>query len=277
MTAEPMRAAVIGHPIGHSLSPPIHRAWIAAKGLEATYDAFDVPPGDLKAFIERHRGGAILTGVNVTVPHKEQALALADAADGTAADAGAANVLLFRPNGVVEARNTDGRGLLEALRIATPDFDPKTCRVLILGASGAARGAVAAFVAAGNRTVLVANRTQDKADALARAFSIQTQPWADLTVPPGTEVVVNATSAGLGGGPSPKMHWPAPSGAGVALDMVYGARGFLADAARQDWKTVDGLEMLIGQAAPSFEAFFGVPPPANYRTLALDALERRSK
>jgi shikimate dehydrogenase len=197
---------------------------------------------------------------------------LADVADGAASGAGAANVLLFRPDGLVEARNTDGRGLLEALRLHAPGFDAKTCRVLILGASGAARGAVAAFVAAGNRTVTIANRTQDKADALARAFPIQTQPWAALEISPGTDIVINATSAGLGGGPSPKLKWPTPSGAGVALDMVYGAQGFLADAARQGWKTVGGLEMLIGQAAPSFEAFFGVAPPENYRDLALAAL-----
>lgn len=277
MTPGPMRAGVIGHPIGHSLSPPIHRAWLAAKGLDGTYDAFDVAPHDLKAFVERHRGGETLRGVNVTIPHKEPALALADVADAAASGAGAANVLLFRSDGLVEARNTDGRGLLEALAIHTPGFDAKTCRVLILGASGAARGAVAAFVAAGNRTITVANRTQDKADALARAFAIQTQPWAELEIPPGTDIVINATSAGLGGGPSPKLQWPAPSGPGVALDMVYGAQGFLADAALRGWKTVDGVEMLIGQAAPSFEAFFGVAPPENYRALALAALAGASR
>jgi shikimate dehydrogenase len=268
-----MRAAVIGHPIAHSLSPRIHRAWIAAQGLDATYDAVDVAPGDLKAFVERHRGGEALRGVNVTIPHKEDALALADGADEAATRAGAANVLLFRTDGVVQARNTDGLGLLEALRIKIPDFDPKTCRVQILGASGAARGAVAAFVAEGNTNIVIANRTQEKAEALAEAFGVNTAPWSGLKVSPGAEVVINATSMGLGETPSPRLEWPSPSGPGVALDMVYGAPGFLADAARQGWNTVDGLEMLIGQAAPSFEAFFKVPPPENYRALALVALE----
>ena len=163
-----MRAGVIGFPISHSLSPRIHRAWIKAAGLEAAYDAYEVAPGELKAFVEGHRGAGTLRGVNVTIPHKEQALALADIADAAASLAGAANVLLFRPDGVIEARNTDGQGLLEALRIRIPDFDPKTCRVLILGASGAARGAVAAFVAQGNTKVVIANRTQEKAQALAK-------------------------------------------------------------------------------------------------------------
>lgn len=268
-----MRAGVIGHPIGHSLSPRIHRAWIAARGLDATYDATDVAPSELKAFVERHRGGGALRGVNVTIPHKEDALALADSADDAASRAGAANVLLFKPDGAVEARNTDGLGLLEALRIKIPDFDPKTCRVQILGASGAARGAVAAFVAQGNRNIVIANRTQEKAEALAKAFRVQTAPWTDLRISPGAEIVINATSMGLGGTASPHLEWPSPSGPGVALDMVYGAAGFLADAAAKGWKTVDGLEMLIGQAAPSFEAFFGVPPPENYRALALAAIE----
>ena len=273
MSTGPMRAGVIGHPINHSLSPRIHRAWIAARGLDASYDAFDVAPDALKAFVERHSGGGILRGVNVTIPHKEDALALADVANDAASRAGAANVLLFRPDGMVEARNTDGHGLLEAFRIKIPDFDPKTCRVEILGASGAARGAVAAFVAQGNTHIIIANRTDEKAQALAKAFGVATQPWANPKISPGTEVVINATSMGLGGTPSPQLQWPPPSGPGVALDMVYNAPGFLADAQRMGWETVDGVEMLIGQAAPSFEAFFDAPPPENYRTLALAALE----
>jgi shikimate dehydrogenase len=271
-----MRAGVIGHPISHSLSPRIHQAWIAARGLDATYDAFDVAPDELKAFVERHRGGGTLRGVNVTIPHKEKALALSDIADDAAKLAGAANVLLFRPDGVVEARNTDGQGLLEALRTKTPNFDPKTGRVQILGASGAARGAVAAFVAKGNTNIVIANRTQEKAEALAKEFSVSTEPWADLKISQGAEVVINATSMGLGGTPSPRLEWPSPSGAGLVLDMVYGASQFLAAAKSKGWTTVDGVEMLIGQAAPSFEAFFGVPPTENYRALALAALEAQA-
>jgi len=276
MSSGPMRAGVIGHPISHSLSPRIHRAWIAARGLDAAYDAFDVAPHALKAFVESHRGGGTMRGVNVTIPHKEAALALADIADEVGQLAGAANVLLFRPDGVVEARNTDGRGMLEALKTKKPDFDAKTCRVKILGASGAARGAVAAFVAAGNRNILIANRTQEKATALAKAFGVKTELWPDLKIPQGVEVVINATSMGLGDTPSPRLEWPSPSGPGLALDMVYGAPSFLEDAARKGWTTVDGVEMLIGQAAPSFEAFFGAPPPENYRALALAALGARA-
>jgi shikimate dehydrogenase len=272
-----MRAGVIGDPIGHSLSPVIHRAWIKARGLDATYDAFQVSPGDLEAFVERHRGGGKLTGVNVTIPHKEQALALADATDEPARRAGAANVLLFLSDGRVEARNTDGQGLLEALRIGAPDFDAKTCRIEILGAGGAARGVVAALAAAGAAHIMIANRTPEKAQRLAEAFasSSKARSSARFEIPVGTQVVVNATSLGLGGVGSPQLEWPAPSAPGVALDMVYGASPtrFLADAAAGGWSPVDGLEMLIGQAAPAFEAFFGVAPPENYRTLALAAVE----
>jgi shikimate dehydrogenase len=279
MSAGATRAGVIGDPIGHSLSPAIHRAWIAALGLDAAYDAIEVAPAELEAFVRRHRGGGTLAGVNVTLPHKEQALALADAADDAARRAGAANLLLFAPNGRVEARNTDGQGLLEALRIAAPDFDPKTSRIEILGAGGAARGAVAALAKAGATHITITNRTQEKAQTLADAFptSARTRPWADV-VSAGAEVVINATSLGLGDTPSPRLTWPAPSGPGVALDMVYRASrtGFLADAAEMGWTPVDGLEMLIGQAAPSFEALFGVAPPANYRALALAAAGART-
>jgi shikimate dehydrogenase len=271
-----MHAGVIGDPIGHSLSPVIHRAWIAALGLDATYDAVRVSPGDLEAFVHRHRGGGARVGVNVTIPHKEQAVALADTADDAARQAGAANVLLFRRDGVVEARNTDGHGLLEALSIAAPEFDPKACRVDILGAGGAARGAVAALAAAGNRAIVISNRTPEKARALADAFpsSAKAKSGAGFELSAGVEVVINATSLGLGDTPSPRLEWPAPSGPGVALDMVYKSAPtrFLADAAAKGWKPVDGLEMLIGQAAPSFEAFFGVAPPENYRALALAAV-----
>ncbi len=111
---------------------------------------------------------------------------------------------------------------------------------------------------------------------MAKAFCVKAEPWDSFRISPDADVVINATSMGLGGAPSPDLEWPVPRGRGVALDMVYRAPKFLADAASRGWKTVEGLEMLIGQAAPSFEAFFGVPPPENYRALALAALEAQA-
>lgn len=272
-----MRAGVIGHPIGHSKSPAIHGAWIRALGLDADYGATDVAPEDLKAFIDRHRGGGALRGVNVTIPHKEAALALADVVDPSARAAGAANVLVFRPDGQVAARNTDGLGMLEAFRVAAPAFEPRGATVVVLGAGGAARGAVAALAEAGAARIVVVNRTLDKAAALALLFPgvVTASETDDFQFPRDATAVINATSLGLGGSGSPRLSWPkAGGGARAALDMVYGAvpTGFITDAAAQGWRTVEGIEMLIGQAAPSFEAFFGVAPPEGYRQIALDAL-----
>lgn len=271
-----MRAGVIGHPIGHSKSPAIHGAWIKALGLDAAYDAYDVAPSELAAFLEEHRGGHALRGVNVTIPHKEAAFRRADVVHSSAAKAGAANVLLFRPDGQIEARNTDGEGMMAAFRAVVPDFDPKTARVEIQGAGGAARGAIAALEAAGNTHVIIYNRTPANSVALATEFEGVAKAGMDskVTFSTGPDIVINATSLGLGGTPSPALDWPPGGPRSAALDMVYGATttGFIADAAAHGWHTVGGIEMLIGQAAPSFEAFFGVAPPAGYRQIALDAL-----
>lgn len=269
------RAGVIGHPIGHSKSPAIHRAWIAALGLDAAYDAYDVAPGDLAAFVDRHRGGGALAGVNVTIPHKEQALALADRADDAARQSGAANLLLFAADGSVEARNTDGLGMLAAFKISAPAFDPRSARIVVLGAGGAARGAVAALVAAGATDITIANRTLARAEDLADAFRGAAKAIGidDLSLASGADAVINATSLGLTSA-GPRLDWPQAGPASVALDMVYGASttDFIADAAAKGWATVEGIEMLIGQAAPSFAAFFGAPPPADHRAIALKAV-----
>jgi shikimate dehydrogenase len=267
-----LKAGVIGHPISHSKSPAIHRAWIAALGMDASYDAYDVAPEGLADFIARHRGGAGLRGVNVTIPHKEQSLALADAADAAAGHSGAANVLLFKEDGTIEARNTDGLGMLAAFKVAAPAFDPRTARVLVLGAGGAARGAVAALVAAGAAEVTIANRTLSRAQDIADAFSGAVKAVSGLAISSDADVVINATSLGLTS-QGFRLAWPPARRGAMALDMVYGPSitDFLADAAAQGWATVEGIEMLIGQAAPSFEAFYGVAPPADYRALALKA------
>jgi len=273
-----LRAGVIGFPIAHSRSPAIHRAWIEALGLDAAYDAIETPPQALADFVERHRGGGVLKGVNVTIPHKEAALTLADIASDTARQAGAANVLIFRSDGVVEARNTDGAGMLEAFRIAAPGFRVHRARVLVLGAGGAARGAVAALAQAGAAQIVIVNRTFDKAQALADAFAgnAVAAPYDILRAEVTADAVINATSQGLGSTQSPRLNWPVGGRGRVAMDMVYKdeTTPFLADAKARGWDAVEGLEMLIGQAAPSFEAFYGAPPPPNYRALALAAVKR---
>lgn len=271
-------AGVVGSPIRHSLSPLIHNAWIAAAGLDAVYAPFSPPEAGFAAFIQGLRGGAI-AGLNVTLPFKEQALALADAPTPAAQAAGAANLLLFEADGTIRADNTDGVGLLAAFAQQAPGFDPAAAPVVILGAGGAARGAAAAFLAAGAPEVRILNRTLARAEALAERLGprilARGLEHAEAAFA-GAGAVINATSAGL----SDQERLDAPLAATpadcVVMDMVYKPliTPFLAEAQGQGRRIIDGLAMLIGQAVPSFTAFYGVPPPqaVDVRALALKSL-----
>jgi shikimate dehydrogenase len=277
ISAKTRMAGVAGSPVRHSLSPLLHNAWLKEAGIDGVYVAFSPPQDHFPAFAEGLRGGAIV-GLNVTIPFKQQALAAADIHSDLARAAGAANLLLFHEDGQIEARNTDGEGLMQALASQAPQYDPKSGPALVLGAGGAARGAVAALLEAGAPQVIVVNRTLDRAEHLAQMFGSRVRAfdrpdWAA----PDAAVVVNATSLGLGGGPGPYMPWESLSDGCVAMDMVYKPlrTEFLAGAEERGLTVVDGLEMLIRQAIPAFEAFYGqVPPPQiDERRLLLDALE----
>lgn len=268
-------AGVAGAPVTHSLSPLIHNAWLSASAVDGVYVAFQPPADRFRAFAEGLRGGAV-RGLNVTVPFKEDALAAADAVSPRAARCGAANLLTFEPDGRILADNTDGLGLMHAFALQAPGFDPSAGPVLVFGAGGAARGAAAAFLEAGAPQVRIVNRTGARAEALAAALGPGVRVFADaVEALSGVNAIVNATTLGLGGGPGPDAPFAAAPDGAVAMDMVYKPlrTDFLGAAAARGLRTVDGLEMLIGQAAPSFEAFFGAPPPPlDVRALALHAL-----
>ncbi len=269
-----MRAAVVGHPVSHSLSPVIHGAWIAAAGLDADYVQVDPGADGFALFVEDQRGGG-LRGVNVTIPFKEAALAAADEVSDRARLAGAANLLLFREDGAVFADNTDGIGLLGALAAQAPGFDPKAGPAVILGAGGAARGAAAALMLAGAPQIRIVNRTRERAVAIATDIGAPVIAVVD----PGladANVIINATSLGLNGGAGQDIDLTVAPKSAVVMDMVYRPlrTEFLQRASGLGLRTVDGLEMLIRQAAPSFEAFFGQAPPADVdvRALVLEAI-----
>lgn len=267
-------AGVVGHPVAHSLSPVIHEAWIGAAGLDAEYSRIDPGLDGFETFARET--GRSFSGVNVTIPFKERALALADEASDRARLAGAANLLLFRADGSIFADNTDGLGMLGALAVQAPGFDPRAGPAVILGAGGAARGAAAAMFLAGAPEIRIVNRTPDRAEALARDIGPTVKAVAADDALVGANLIVNATSLGLGGGPGPDIDLAAAPKTAVVLDMVYKPlrTEFLQRAAGLGLRTVDGLEMLIRQAVPSFEAFFGQAPPAGVgvRALALKAL-----
>jgi len=257
-------AGVAGQPIGHSLSPLIHRAWIAAAGLDADYRAFepDDEPG-FAALVAEGRAGR-LRGLNVTAPFKAAALALADEASATGRLCGSANLLVFE-GGQASADSTDGEGLMAALAEQASDLDVTGRPVLILGAGGAARAAAAALKAAGAE-VSVLNRTRERAERLAADLGVAV---AGPETAAEAALVVNALSA------PPEMDVGALRPDAVLMDMTYRPllTHFLAAGRARGLTTVDGLAMLIGQARPSFRAFFDAEPPAiDVRGLALAAL-----
>jgi shikimate dehydrogenase len=271
-------AGVVGAPVRHSLSPLIQNAWIEAAGVDGVYVALSPSPDRFPALLEGLRGGA-LRGLNVTLPFKEHALAAADHASERARRAGAANLLLFEPDGAIRADNTDGEGLLAALAKRAPALNVGARPVVVLGAGGAARGAVAALLDAGAPEVRIVNRTLERAHALADELGarVTVHEWGGLREAMTTaSAVINATSLGLAGKDPLAVSFDGLQSGAVVMDMVYRPlrTAFLARAASEGFVTVDGLAMLIGQARPSFEAFFGRAPPANVdvRRLALAVL-----
>lgn len=257
-------AGVAGQPIAHSLSPVIHRAWIAAAGLDADYRAFG--PADAEGFaalVAEGRAGP-LRGLNVTAPFKAQALALADDAGMTARRCGSANLLLFGDHRV-RAESTDGEGLMASLAEQAPQLAVRDQTVIVLGAGGAARAAVAALKAAGAE-VGVLNRTLARAEALAvelGAMVVEVSALKDAAL------VVNALSV------QPDINVSRLRDDAVLMDMTYRplVTSFLAQGRSRGLTIVDGLAMLIGQARPSFRALFGVEPSdGDVRAVALASL-----
>jgi shikimate dehydrogenase len=282
MTAQPLNGAtrvagVVGRPITHSLSPLLHNAWLSAAGLNGVYVPLSPAEEGFARFVDGLRGG-VMTGLNVTMPFKEAALKASDKASPPAGAAAAANLLLFHADGTVEARNTDGDGLLYAFARQAPTLDLKIRPVVIIGAGGAARGAVAALLQAGVSPIRLVNRTRARAQLIAEAFeSVSAFNLEDHRLAfADAGVIINATSAEVSGGELSLDLTALPEDA-AAMDMLYRPleTNFLRAARRRGLKTIDGLDMLIGQAIPSFEALFGQAPPesVNARALLLAALK----
>ena len=270
-------AGIVGAPVAHSLSPLLHNIWLEAAGIDGAYVPLPVSDDGFERLVAGLRGG-VVAGVNVTAPFKERALAAADIADAAAEAAGAANLLLFRSDGVVAARNTDGIGLLAALASQAPALKTASAEVVLIGAGGDARGAAATLLQAGASAIRIVNRTFQRARGLAEAAgpAAAAFPWEALPEAlAGADLVINVTSPPAADEPLFPMPWEAAPESAVAMDMVYRPlrTPFLRSAAERGHVTVDGLEMLIGQARPTFEALFGVSPPeTDVRAAALRSL-----
>ncbi|MDA7086754.1 shikimate dehydrogenase [Pseudomonas sp. SA3-5] len=256
------RYGVFGNPIGHSKSPLIHRLFAAQTGEQLSYEALLAPlddfPGFARAFFAQGKGA------NVTVPFKEQAFQLADSLSARAQRAGAVNTLKKLDDGSLLGDNTDGAGLVRDLTV-NAGFDLRGKRILLLGAGGAVRGVLEPMLAEQPATLVIANRTVQKAEQLAREFAdlgpvvASGFDWIDAPV----DLIVNGTSASLAGELPPIASSLIAPGHTLCYDMMYGKAptAFNRWAAEQGAaRTLDGLGMLVEQAAEAFYLWRGVRP-----------------
>lgn len=252
-------AEVIGDPIAHSKSPLIHRFWLDALGLGGDYRAVHVTHGDLADYVARRRADADWMGCNVTIPHKQAVLALVDDPGGIRATIGAANTLLRESEGRVIATNTDAAGFFTP--IAGLDLEGQPA--VVIGSGGAAHAVLFALARAGIGPVtMVARNPLAGAGLLSRFGLIGGVQGFDRPLPP-ARLIVNASPLGMTGQPPLVLDLGRQDADCVVYDLVYAPveTDLLSRATELGLDTVDGLEMLIGQAALAFELFFGTAPP----------------
>ena len=263
-------AEVIGDPVGHSKSPMLHRAWLAALGLDGDYRATRVDPGDLTAFLAGRAREADWRGCNVTVPHKLAVLDLVDDPGDVRGSIGAINTVLRAPDGRLTGTNTDGAGFFAP--IAALPLDDRPCAVV--GTGGAAHAVLFALARAGVGWVTLIARNPLKGAALLARFGLKGSVQALAAPLPPVALLVNATLLGMTGQPPLDLDLaPLPDDA-VVYDLVYAPleTRLLAAAEARELAVVDGLDMLIGQAALAFELFFGQAPPRDDGDAALRAM-----
>jgi shikimate dehydrogenase len=252
-------AGILGWPVAHSRSPRLHNFWLARHGVDGAYVPLPVRPERFASAV-RALADCGFRGANVTIPHKEAAFDLCDEVSPVARRAGSVNTLLFR-DGRIEGTSTDGFGFLESIREQAPGWRAADGPAVILGAGGAVRAVAAALLDAGCPRLTIVNRTPARAAAIARDLGGPVEVSAE---PPLGEaaLLVNGTSLGMQGEPPLAMDLsPLPPQALVA-DMVYVPleTALLAAARARGLRAVDGLGMLLHQARPGFEAWFGVAP-----------------
>ena len=283
ITGSAKLSGIVGWPIGHSMSPRLHSFWIEEYGIDAAYVPLAVRREDFAAAMNGLRLAGF-RGVNVTIPHKEAAFALADRRDAAAEIAGAANLLLFGENSI-DARNTDAAGLTASLSESLGAGALVGRPAVIWGAGGMARAAVCALSDMGVSEIRILNRTKARAESLTAAL---TPRVAAKLVSAGFEVwsragkdaglLVNATSAGMKGLPPLTLPLDVLPASAAVFDAVYNPleTRLLAQARARGLRALDGLGMLMHQAVPAFAAFFGVEPKitAALRRVLEEALGR---
>ena len=257
-------AAVIGHPIAHSKSPNVHGYWLRKYGLKGHYIPMDIEPDKLSDLLPRLADLGFV-GANVTIPHKEKVMEIADLITDRATLIGAANTLIFRKDGRIHADNTDGYGFIENIRQAIPDWNPKSGPAVVFGAGGASRAVLASLLDVGVPKIMLTNRTRIRAEKLKEDFGnrIQVVEWVQAgNVLEYADLVVNTTSLGMTGKPEMRVPLDGLRPGAIVNDLVYSPlrTRLLATAEEQGCRVVDGLGMLLHQAVPGFERWFGKRP-----------------
>jgi shikimate dehydrogenase len=257
------RACVIGWPIEHSRSPLIHGYWLRRYGIDGAYDRQPVRPDNAGEFL-RTLAMRSLLGCNVTVPHKEVAFRVADEKDKSAVAVGAANTV-WLDGGRLCCANTDTYGYMTHLTLRAPNWKKRDAPVSILGAGGAARAIIYGFLSAGVSRVRVFNRTRQRAEALAQHFgpAVEVADWSERSaLSKDAAVIVNTTTMGMKDEGTLDIDFTGFHPDCVVSDIVYVPleTGFMAAAREHGLTVVDGLGMLLHQAVPGFERWFGVRP-----------------
>ena len=257
-------AGVIGMPVAHSRSPTIHNFWLNAHGLRGAYVPLAVQPERLKDAL----AGLValgFRGCNVTMPHKQTAMPLLHRVNETARRIGAVNTIVVEADGTLSGFNNDGNGFVQSLRDARPGWRADEGPILLLGAGGAARAVVVALLENGARDIRIANRTPEKAQAIAAEFgsAISTAAWDDRSAAVAdVALLINSTDRGMVGKPALDIDLTRLSSGTLVADLIYTPleTPFLAYARGRGCTTVNGLGLLLNQARLAFQAWFGVLP-----------------
>ena len=269
----PKLAAVLGHPIAQSKSPLMHGHWLKKNQISGDYIAIDIPPSRFESTV-RMLFDVGFSGFNVTIPHKEKALALADDISPEAQRIGAANTLIKMDNGKIRGDNTDGYGFMTNLISQSDTWQPGAGPSLVLGAGGAARAILVALLDAGVPKIYLCNRTRDRAEDLAGDISdcIEVINWQDKEeILPKVFTVVNSTSLGMTGKPALEFDLTNINPRALVADLIYAPleTQLLKDARARGCDVVGGIGMLLHQGVPGFEAWFGTRPAVDEELEAL--------
>jgi shikimate dehydrogenase len=271
LSAKARIAGVMGWPVGHSRSPRVHGYWLEQLGIDGAYVPLPVRPED---FADALRALPKLgfCGCNVTVPHKQAALALCERVDADARRIGAVNTVVVGEDGALDGRNTDAFGFSENILRNAPGWSFAKGPAVVLGAGGAARAVLAALADAGAPEIRLINRTRGRAEDLAADIggSAEVRAWGDWSALEGAHLLVNTTSLGMTGQPPLEIDLSALPNAALVNDIVYAPleTGLLTAARARGNPVVDGLGMLLYQAVPGFAAWYGATPEVT------DALRR---